>query len=380
VAGHVVVIGGGIVGASTAYALVRRGARVTLVDRADAGQATAAGAGIISAGTSLRALPAFLALGLPASRYYATLIAALADDGETGTGYEVVGLLHVATSGDEAARLDEAEALFRRRRDDGFAHIGGMARLSGAEARAVFPALGEMAGAVATAGAARVDGRRLRDALWRAAVRRGVRIVTGEAALLPDGAGGCQVIVENGALDPADAVILAGGAWSGAAATALGVAMPVAPQRGQILHLEMPNVDTTGWPIIVGFHSHYLLTFGPHRVVAGATRETGSGFDPRATAGGVREALEEALRVAPGLRAATLREVRVGLRPASPDGLPIIGRAPGYKRVWLATGHGPSGLQLGPYTGEMVAGLALGEPAPLDLAPFAPERFQGRNA
>ncbi|HEV2236505.1 MAG TPA: FAD-dependent oxidoreductase [Ktedonobacterales bacterium] len=379
-ADHVVVIGGGIVGGSAAYALARRGARVTLVDRGDIGQATAAGAGIIAAGTSLRALPAFFALGLPASQHYATLIAALAGDGETDTGYAEVGLLHVATSADEAARLDEVAALFSERRAAGFAHIGAVTRLSGTEARTAFPALGEVAGAVATGGAARVDGRLLRDALRRAGVRRGVRIVSGAAALASDGAGGCQVTVESVPLDPADAVILAGGAWSGATAAALGIDVPVAPQRGQILHLEMPDANTAHWPIVVGFHSHYLLTFAPHRVMAGATRESDSGFDPRATAGGVREALSEALRVASGLAAATLREVRVGLRPASPDGLPIIGRAPGQERVWLATGHGPSGLQLGPYTGELVAGLALGGPAPLDLTPFALERFHGRSA
>jgi D-amino-acid dehydrogenase len=377
---HAVVIGGGIVGTSAAYALARRGARVTLVDRADAGQATAAGAGIIAAGTSLRAPPAFFALGLPASRHYATVIAALAEDGETDTGYEEAGLLHVATSSDEAAQLDEVEALFRERRAAGFAHLGDIARLSGAEARAAFPPLGTITGAVAASAAARVDGRQLRDALRRSAERRGAHSVIGAAALRSDDAGGCHVTVDSVALDPADVVILAGGAWCGATAAALGVEVPVAPQRGQILRMELSGANTARWPIVVGFHSHYLLTFGPHRVVAGATRETGSGFDPRATAGGVAEALGEALRVAPGLAAATLSEVRVGLRPASPDGLPVIGRAPGYERVWLASGHGPTGLQLGPYTGELVARLALGEPAPLDLTPFAPERFHGRSA
>ncbi|HEY7983043.1 MAG TPA: FAD-dependent oxidoreductase, partial [Ktedonobacterales bacterium] len=307
-ADQAVVIGGGIIGASAAYALARRGARVTLVDRGDIGQATAAGAGIIAAGTSLRALPAFFVLGLPASRHYATLIAALADDGETDTGYEEVGLLHVATSAEEAARLDEVETLFHQRRAAGFAHVGAVTRLSGAEARAAFPALGEVAGAVAASGAARVDGRQLRNALRRAGVRRGVHIVSGEAALALDGAGGCSVSADGTALDPADAVILAGGAWSRPLAAALGLEVPVAPQRGQILHLELPDAATARWPIVVGFHSHYLLTFAPHRVVAGATRETESGFDPRATAGGVREALGEALRVAPGLAAATLRE------------------------------------------------------------------------
>jgi D-amino-acid dehydrogenase len=98
------------------------------------------------------------------------------------------------------------------------------------------------------------------------------------------------------------------------------------------------------------------------------------------TAGGVREALDEALRIAPGLADATLDEVRVGLRPESPDDLPILGRIPDHERLYVATGHGASGLQLGPYSGAVVADLALGwSPASdADLAPFAPDRFAPR--
>src|SRR5690348_4515443 len=107
VAEDVIVIGGGIVGASAAYALARRGARVTLVDRGDAGQATAAGAGILSPGTSIRPLPAFFTIGLPASAYYDTLLARLAEDGETETGYAVAGLLHIATSEEELTQLPD---------------------------------------------------------------------------------------------------------------------------------------------------------------------------------------------------------------------------------------------------------------------------------
>ncbi|HEX6800439.1 MAG TPA: FAD-dependent oxidoreductase, partial [Ktedonobacterales bacterium] len=175
----------------------------------------------------------------------------------------------------------------------------------------------------------------------------------------------------------AGAVVLARGAWSAKMGEALGFLLPVFPQRGQILHLELPGTDTSRWSIIQGFHSHYLLTFPRHRVVVGATRESEAGFDPRVTAAGLREVLDEALRVAPGLAGATVHETRVGLRPASPDGLPILGRAPGLENVYLATGHGPSGLQLGPYSGAVVAELALGRPAPaaLDLTPFAPDRF-----
>ena len=134
------------------------------------------------------------------------------------------------------------------------------------------------------------------------------------------------------------------------------------------------------WPIVVGFHSHYLLSFPDGRVVAGATRKDQAGFDVRVTASGTREALGEALRVAPGLADFTLHEIRVGLRPATPDGLPILGRVPQMENVFIATGHGASGLQLGPYSGALVADLALGKKPELDLAPFAVERFQEDTA
>ncbi len=373
----VIVIGGGLVGASAAYALARAGARVTLVDRGDEGQATAAGAGIIAPGSSPRATPEFLTLAQPASAYYPVLHAQLAEEDETETGYDVVGMLHVATGAEETERLKAFAELLRERRAAAFGHIGDISLISGDEARALFPALGpEVAGAIHTAEAARVDGRLLRDALRRAAERRGARIITAEAIVAREG-DRVAAVEAGGERLSAGAVVLAGGAWSAALGEALGFALPVFPQRGQILHLELPDSDTSRWPIIQGYHSHYLLTFPERRVVVGATRESETGFDPRVTAAGLREVLGEALRVAPGLAGATLREARVGLRPASPDGLPILGRAPGLENVYLATGHGPSGLQLGPYSGAVVADLALGRPAPaaLDLTPFAPGRF-----
>ena len=376
----VIVIGGGIVGASAAYRLARSGAHVTLVDRADAGQATAAGAGIISPGTSYNPPAAFFPLAFRAVAYYDTLLAALAEDGETETetGFEVVGLLHVAMTEAEAAALPVLLRLIEERRASGVPRIGAVQMLSGDEARALFPALGACLGAIHTSDAARVDGRLLRDAMRRGASRHGARIVTGSAEAVREVGGGVELTV-NGETLMAGAAILAGGAWSGALAETLGegLRLPVFPQRGQILHLRLPDRETAHWPIIVGFHSHYILTFPQDRVVAGATRESDSGFDPRMTAGGVREALDEALRVAPGLADATLQEVRVGLRPASPDGLPLLGHLPGHERLYVATGHGASGLQLGPYSGALVADLALGQSSisDLDLTPFTPDRF-----
>lgn len=390
----VIVIGGGIVGASAAYRLARSGARVTLLDRADVGQATAAGAGIIAPGASYHPPAAFFPLAFRAVGYYDTLLAALAEDGEMETGFAVVGLLHVATTEAEATALPLLLRLIEERRAAGAPRIGAIQTLTGDKARALFPALGVCLGAIHISDAARVDGRLLRDAMRRAAARHGARIVTGSAEAIRETGGAVEVIVNGETLTTltAGAAILAGGAWSGALVESLGAGegvevglrLPVFPQRGQILHLRLPGRETAHWPIVVGFHSHYLLTFPQDRVVAGATRESDAGFDARMTAGGVREALDEALRIAPGLTDATLDEVRVGLRPASPDGLPLLGRMPGYERLYVATGHGASGLQLGPYSGALVADLALGQSsapdldADLDLAPYAPERFPPR--
>lgn len=375
----VFVIGGGVVGASAAYHLARKGVRVTLIDRADSGQATAAGAGIISPGTSFKPRAEFFSLSFPAVAYYEELLAALAEDGETQTGYETVGLLHIATNDAEAERLPELLRLFQERQAAGVKNLGEIRLVTRQEARQLFPALGAISTAIYTSGAARVDGRLLRDALCRAAQRHGAHIITGSAVLERASNESIQMTVNNQALTTG-AVLIAGGAWSSEFASALRLALPVYPQRGQILHLTMPDVDTSRWPVVVGFHSHYLLTFPTNRVVAGATREDGPGFDVRLTVAGVHEVLSEALRVAPGLAGATIHETRIGLRPASADGLPLLGRLPGLERVFLATGHGPSGLQLGPYSGALVADLLLGQPVNLDLTPFAPDRFQQGDA
>jgi D-amino-acid dehydrogenase len=371
----VIVIGGGIVGASTAYHLARAGVQVTLIDQARPGQATAAGAGIISPGTTYKSPAAFFPLAFQAVAYYENLLALLAEDGQTDTSYETVGLLHVATSEEEAARLPILLRLFEERRAAGVQNIGELRQLTGQEARALFPALGNIHGAIYSADSARLNGRQMRDALRAAAQARGVRIVVTEheATLIRKGERVTQVNADEQTFT-AGAVVIAAGAWSGRLAETLGLKLPVYPQRGQIMHLQGPE-GASRWPIVVGFHSHYILTFPGGRVVAGATREHDAGFNVCETAGGVHEVLSEALRVAPGLADTGVLEVRIGLRPATPDGLPVLGQVPGLANAFLVTGHGPSGLQLGPYSGALIADLLQGHKPPLDLSPFAAERF-----
>lgn len=373
---EIIVIGGGIVGQAAAYELASAGVAVTLIDRADEGQATAAGAGIISPGTGALGAGPLRPLAAAAVAFYPDLLARLAADGETDTGFAICGGLFVATSEEEAARLPERLQAIEERRASGMANIGDVTLLNGAAARELFPPLADIPGAIHLSEVGRVNGRLMRDALRRAATRRGATIIRGSATIVRSGNRAADVRVDGREL-AADAVIVAGGAWTRALGDDLGVNLPLYPQRGQILHLDMPGTVTSDWPVILGFHSQYLLAFPEHRVVAGATREHDSGYDYRMTAGGVYEVLGEALRVAPGLANATLQEVRIGLRPTSPDGLPVLGRVPGYDNIFVATGHGPSGLQLGPRSGSTVARLAQGHAADLDLSAFAAERFGG---
>jgi len=116
---------------------------------------------------------------------------------------------------------------------------------------------------------------------------------------------------------------------------------------------------------------HYLVAFEDGRVAAGATREAGSGFDPRVTAAGLREVLDHALAVAPGLAGATVLETRVGLRPVADRGVPVIGAVPGRPGLWVLTGFGAAGLTIGPLAGRALAEQLLTGRAGVDLAPFA---------
>lgn len=361
---RVIVIGSGIAGASVAHQLSRRGVDVVVVDGERDGVATAAGAGIVSPWTS-RSGAEYHQLASLAAEFYRRLVEELAEDGVTDSSFEVVGAMVVSAYEDELAEAHERIAA----RAAASPVAGAVRRLSPSEARSLFPPLAPGLGAVHVEGGARVDGRRMREALLTAARARGASVVTGLASLVPGGVRVGEQVLE------ADQIVVAAGAWSKKLAAPLGVSLAVAPQRGQISHFSLSGAATGSWPVVLPMSSHYLLAFPDSRVVAGATRETGSGLDYRVTAAGQREVLENALTVAPGLADATLLETRIGFRPASPDGLPLIGALSGHPGVVIATGFGAGGLTLAPFTGSLVASVVLGGQVPLDLSPYAPERF-----
>ncbi len=366
---RVVVIGAGVLGASTAFHLARAGAEIVLVDQAHDGRATAAGAGIVCPWASTAGDPGWRRIAEAGARYYPALLHLLAEDGRGDVGYRQVGALLVSA---DRGELDQIEREVHRRAAE-VPEMGEVARLSPADARRLFPPLHPDLAAVRIAGGARMDGRLLTSALRHAAERRGARVLAGTAELLADGGRvvGVRVGAERVA---AGGVVLAAGAWAPALLAPLGIALAVVPQRGQITHLRLESVETGAWPVVLPSGNHYLLAFEAGRIVAGATRESGTGFDYRVTAGGQAEVLNEALAVAPGLAAATLLETRIGFRPAGPDARPMLGQAAGVAGLVIGNGLGASGLTIGPFAGRLLAQAALGEQPDLDLAPYDPLR------
>ena len=373
----VIVAGGGVVGATAAYLCARGGLRTLLLDRADPGRATDAGAGIIAPRTSSRSEVLF-ELGVRSGEFYSTLLGHLAEDGGGDTGYARCGDLRVAVTEDEIEPFGALVAILEERRArHGYPTADEVREIKPDEARAFFPPLARPLRALHDRTAARVDGRLLNQALLKAAAGRNVTVVRAGVDRLVLERGRFAGVVAGADVHRAGHVIIAGGAWTPALAGPLGVSIAVAPQRGQIIHLQVAEGATGDWPVVHAFHDHYIVSWSGGRVVAGATRETGSGFDPRITAAGVHEVLGEALRVAPGLASAGMLETRVGLRPLSADGLPVLGPIPGVAGAYVATGHGPSGLTLGPYSAALVCDLVRGRAPALDLAPFRADRFSG---
>ena len=373
---RVAVVGGGIVGSSVGYHLAREGVETVLFDRRDEGRATDAGAGIVSAATSSRTdSEAWFAFGVRAAGYYPELVSALESAGVDDHGYAECDLLSVAFDDDELVPFERAKERTERRAEEyGAPEPGSFAEISPERARELFPPLGDAERAMLYRDRGRVDGRAFAGALREAGEAAGLTVEATDVTDLRVEEGSVTGVVADGDWRRFDAVVVAGGAWSGAFGRALGLAVPVEPQRGQIVHIDV-DADTSDWPIVSPFRHKYLVSWPDGRVAVGATREDGTGFAPHTTVEGLRDVYDETLRIAPGLGDARPREVRVGLRPVSRDGLPILGPVPDVEGAYLATGHGPTGLTLGPYSGRVVAERVRGVDPDADLSAFDPARF-----
>lgn len=360
----IIVIGSGILGASTAYQLAKSGAKVIVADRHDNGQATDAAAGIVAPWLSKRRNKAWYKLAKGGARIYQELVQELAEDGETKTGYARVGAINLHTDNEKLIAMKE-HAL--KRREDA-PEIGEINLLNQKQTKEMFPLLSEKYAALHISGAARVDGRALRNALLRAAVKHGTEIIQGDAQLLSEGNRITGISINNETIK-ADQVVAATGAWTSQLLQPLGMQFDVRSQRAQIVHLHLPGVSPDNWPVVKPPVNHYMLSFHD-RIIVGSTHENHAGFDNRVTAGGVHSILSNAMEIAPMLEDASIIETRVGFRPMTPESVPVIGKLPGYNGLLLANGLGSSGLTTGPYVGKELANLALNKELHIDLASY----------
>ena len=359
---NIIIIGAGILGASTAYQLAKQGVQVTVIDRQDPGQATDAAAGIICPWVSQRRNKAWYALAKGGAAYYTSLIQQLEADGETETGYRKVGAISLQT---DTQKLEKMEGRAVNRRVEA-PEIGDICQLSPDETSALFPPLSPEYGAIHISGAARVNGRALRQALVNASKKHGATFVHGSAELVHTHNAVTGVKVgEN--LYTAETVIVTAGAWADELLAPLGVNLQIRGQKAQIVHLKLADEKTDKWPVVMPPTNQYILAFDNGQVVIGATHEDEMEFDQHVTAGGLHEIFDKALTIAPGLAKGEFVEARVGFRPFTPNFLPIIGGIPGFSGLLLANGLGASGLTIGPFLGNQLAKLAMGIEVDIDL-------------
>ncbi|WP_313893706.1 FAD-binding oxidoreductase [Psychrobacillus sp.] len=357
-----IVVGGGILGASTAYHLAKNKVNVTLIDRKDLGQASDAAAGIICPWISQRRNKKWYELVRNGAKYYKQLVAELEELGEMSTGYKQVGA--ISLQNDEK----KLQAMLKRaleKREDA-PEIGDLKILSPKETKELFPLISENFYSLYVEGAARVDGRMMRDALLRGAKQHGAEIFHGDAELSREG------VLLNGKLLEADGIILTAGAWGNELPLSVGVDMKVSFQKAQIMHFRIDNKATGNWPVVLPPTNQYLLTFEDGKVVAGSTYEEHTGFDIAVTEEGKKELLSNAISVAKTLENAFIEEVRVGFRPYTPEFLPVIGKVPGFEHMYFANGLGASGLTAGPFVGAELAKLVLQQDTVLELSRYAP--------
>ena len=367
----VAVVGGGPVGLASAWRAAERGLSVIVLDAGEPGAWHVAAGMLAPVAEAQFGEDALLALNLRAAAGFAAFCAELADASGHDPQLHRTGTLVVARDRDEAEELDRLLA-FRRR-------IGlDVERLLPTRARRAEPALAPTVRlALEIAGDHSVDPRRL-----VAALRAALRAAGGElhaparvAAVRRDGERVTGVDLEDGRVVHARAVLLAPGAQAARlGGLPAGVAVPVRPVKGQVVRLRDP-----GGPGLVTrtvrTRDAYLVPRPDGRYVLGATMEE-RGWDTAPSAGGVFELLRDVSEVVPGVLELEVEELLAGLRPATPDNLPAIGRG-ALEGLYWAAGHHRNGILLSGLTGELAAAALCGEPTPEWAAAVAPERFAG---
>ncbi len=356
----VVVLGGGLIGLAVAADAATRGATVLLVGETRVGEASPAGAGMLAPGPEgeeLRsdAVRDFAGAGRD---MYPSFLRALHNETGISVPFDRHGILELVTDAEAVHPSEGSEWLDAR------------------ALRSLEPSLGDFAGAVFHPQDGAVDNVVLLQAMTRRAESRSaIGMVRSAVRAVSLAATRVRVTLDGGDVLESGTLVLATGAWA-AQLPGLPRALPVKPVRGQLLMLE----GALSRHVLYG-GGGYLVPrqqFGAaagDRTIIGATMED-VGFDNRTTLEGQRTLLEIACRVVPTSSLARVVAHWAGLRPMTPDTLPILGPDPAFPSLLYACGHGRNGILLAPITGEAIGALACGATSLFDLTPFSISRFE----
>jgi glycine oxidase len=356
----ILVLGGGVIGLTTAYFLAGEGVRVALLDGGDFGQqASWAGAGIIPPGNPEKAPTPFDRLRAHSSTMYPALSRQLREETGLDNGYVVCGGLEL---------LDDIEVADDEWRSEGIV-------FQELDRRSLHQLQPELAPGLSRAyhlpDMAQVRNPRHIKALLAGCRARGVDLHPNCAArsLMLRGSHLEAVETDQGRLT-AGRYLLATGAWTDPLLAQAGWQPGIRPVRGQIALL---NTGEPGVRPVLLHGKRYIVPRIDGRVLVGATEED-AGFDARPTAGAIADLLTFAASLVPMLAEAPLERCWAGLRPGSPDGMPFLGEVPGCANLYVAAGHFRAGIQLSPATGLVMTELLLGRPTTIPLDTFRLDR------
>ena len=342
---RIAVAGAGIIGCAVAFELSRRGAAVTLFDgRGAAGGATQASAGILAPYTEAHAGGALFDLTVRGLAVYDEFVDRVRAVSPVPFEYRRSGTLEIA---EDAGRAEE----LRRRLAEPWAGSSGLHWLDAEALQAIVPFVSATCvGALASPVHAHVAVPSFTAAIVDAAERLGAEsrfhTPVGRIELRPD----VLVVHTEHAPHVFDRVVLAAGSWTPRIDPTGGSSGRIKPVRGQLVRLHSTEL---GLRTVLWGRSCYIVPWEDGTLLVGATIED-VGFDERATAEGVGGLLTAAEELIPSLSSATFVDVRVGLRPGTADGLPMLGAARD-PRVLYATGHFRNGILLAPLTATLIA-------------------------
>ena len=364
----VAVVGGGVIGCAVAYYLSKRAVKATVFEQGQFGSgASGATAGVVGPLWHLdRWPPGLMDLGLMSLDMFPGLAAELREAG-VDPEFRQTGILRLALTGEHVANLKEGPAW----QNELGMSVRWLQREDVLEREPeVTP---EVKGAVFSPREGCIVGQRFVDALVHAAGRHGAAFLEGVGVTALESKGGRVTGVRTAAGSySAGHTVLAAGPWTGIAGRWVPEPIPVRPVKGQRVLLRRPGF-LPKCPVFSLQTSRYVIPQADGNILVAATREEGK-FDERTTAAGIGEMLDAAVASFPVLEDAAFVAARAGVRPGSPDGIPIMGPVPGWDGLSVASGHDHVGVMLAPRSGELMADyVATGDASPLE--PFSLARF-----